>query len=70
MVFRVPPLSSPLPGGGIDAVMNSHAGRLFVDLARLAWGDFRLTDEDAEAVGHICRPLDGLPLRLSWPQHA
>ena len=38
--------------------------RLFLELARSADPDFKLSDSNASAVSSICRRLDGLPLAL------
>lgn len=38
--------------------------RLFVDRAGDARHGFALTDENAEAIGQICRRLDGIPLAI------
>jgi non-specific serine/threonine protein kinase len=63
--FRVPSLSAPEPGDtAAERVGNFEAVRLFLERARLAASDFRLTDENAPAVAEICRRLDGIPLAL------
>jgi predicted ATPase len=38
--------------------------RLFIERARQVVPKFSLTDENAEAVGEICRRLDGIPLAI------
>jgi predicted ATPase/class 3 adenylate cyclase/TolA-binding protein len=40
------------------------AAQLFVERARAASNRFALTDQNAAAVGQICRRLDGIPLAL------
>jgi predicted ATPase/DNA-binding NtrC family response regulator len=63
--FRVPPLA--LPGEGeraIEQLARFEAVRLFLDRARLVDPGFTLTDQNASAVGELCRRLDGLPLAL------
>jgi predicted ATPase/DNA-binding CsgD family transcriptional regulator len=51
--LRVPSLS-----------LSDEAIELFTDRARRVLPDFRVTDENAAAVGEICRRLDGLPLAI------
>jgi non-specific serine/threonine protein kinase len=66
LVWRVPSLALPpadatLTGqelAGFDAV------HLFVERARDALQDFRLTPENAASVVAICRQLDGIPLAI------
>src|SRR5262249_26169265 len=47
-----------------SSVEHAEAVRLLVDRARMARPDFRVTDENAAALGQICRRLDGIPLAL------
>ena len=61
-VYPVPPLALPDPADA-DPV-GSEAVRLFVERARAVEPAFALTDENATAVGEICRRLDGLPLAI------
>jgi predicted ATPase/class 3 adenylate cyclase len=42
----------------------ADAIELFVERAQAAASDFRLTDENEEAVAEICRRFDGLPLAI------
>ena len=51
--WRVPSLS-----------LADDAIELFIDRARRARPDFRITDETAAAVAEICRRLDGMPLAI------
>ena len=62
-VFPVAPLSLP-PAATRDAVERSDAGALFVERARTARPDFRLTDANAVAVAEVCELVDGLPLAI------
>ena len=66
--FRVDPLSAPGeiergPGAAARAAA-SESVRLFVDRAREARPDFRLTDDNAPDVAQICAELEGLPLAV------
>jgi predicted ATPase len=55
----------PLPEGeDPEALERSEAVALFLDRARLAYWDFALDADNAQAVARICRRLDGLPLAL------
>ena len=47
-----------------DVPERSPAGRMFLAAARRSRPDFELGVGDADAVGRICRRLDGLPLAL------
>jgi non-specific serine/threonine protein kinase len=66
LVWRVPSLALPPVDaaviepepGGFDAI------HLFVERARDAQRDFRLTPENAASVVSICRQLDGIPLAI------
>jgi predicted ATPase len=62
-VFPVPPLSLPDHGDAMSAG-DSEAVRLFCDRAAAVQPDFRLSDDNAEAITAICRSLDGLPLAI------
>ncbi len=64
--YPVPPL--PLPGYSagtpVGELASSPAVALFVDRARAVRPGFALTEGNAEAVGQICRRLEGLPLAI------
>jgi predicted ATPase/DNA-binding SARP family transcriptional activator len=63
--WPVPPLTVPDPGVRDPQVAaGAESVRLFCDRATLARPDFALTAANAEAVGDICRQLDGLPLAI------
>ncbi len=62
----VVPLRLPRPEDdpSSEELAASPAVALFVDRARAANPEFRLTEENEDAVLEICRRLDGLPLAL------
>jgi predicted ATPase/DNA-binding CsgD family transcriptional regulator len=62
----VPPLGVPEPHTclSIEDLRSIPSVALFVERARAVMPDFRLIDENAEAVAEICRRLDGLPLAI------
>jgi len=64
--FSVPPLTLPdaRAVGDLDRVSKNEAVALFVERARAAKPDFRITDKNAPAVVGICVRLDGLPLAI------
>ncbi len=61
--WLVPPLSMPASSTA-DTVLQSEAGRLFLERARAVAPAFALDDSNAQAVGQICRRLDGIPLAI------
>jgi predicted ATPase/transcriptional regulator with XRE-family HTH domain len=64
--FMVEPLSVPRADGPrtLETVAKSPAAQLFVDRAQAIVPDFELTPSNADALGAICRRLDGLPLAI------
>ncbi|HYW24132.1 MAG TPA: LuxR C-terminal-related transcriptional regulator [Terriglobales bacterium] len=66
VVWRIAPLSLPgrrhdhhrRPAGGSEAV------RLFEDRARLVRPGFEVEPTNADAVAHVCRRLEGIPLAI------
>jgi predicted ATPase len=58
------PVPSAAEHQALDDVSRIDAVALFVERARRIRPDFRLTDDNASAVGGICRRLDGLPLAI------
>jgi non-specific serine/threonine protein kinase len=64
-VFRVPTLSSPDPSRvPLSDYAAYDAVQLFVERAASLKPDFALTDQNAPAVGQVCRGLDGIPLAI------
>lgn len=62
--WRVEPLAVPPEDSTPEHVMDFDAVRLFEDRARSAAPDFKVDDDNAEAVAEVCRRLDGIPLAL------
>jgi predicted ATPase/class 3 adenylate cyclase len=64
--YRLGPLGLPDAerGADPDRLGASDAVQLFVERARLIDPEFRLTDENVDAVADICATLDGLPLAI------
>jgi len=62
LAFRVPSLT--YPPEGTDHTYEYEAPRLFVDRAQLTLPAFKPTAEDWQAIGAICRHLDGIPLAI------
>ena len=63
--WEVPPLRVPdLQARSADAVVTADAVALFETRARQVRPDFVVTDDNAAAVGEICRRLDGIPLAV------
>jgi predicted ATPase len=64
--FPVPPLQLPPDPATapLDDIAASPAVALFVDRARAVRHDFALNAVNVEAVTHICRRLEGLPLAI------
>lgn len=65
-VQSLPTLATPAPGEAISAheALKFSAVQLFVERAIAVLDSFELTDANAEAVGEICRRLDGMPLAI------
>ena len=64
--YSVPPLELPAStrDPGVEEVLGSPSGRLFIERARAVSSTFSLTKANAAAVASICWRLDGLPLAL------
>jgi len=66
VAWRVPSLRLPDPSEPIDSgrLMRYEAVQLFVTRAQEAAPAFRLDDDNARVVAHICQRLDGMPLAI------
>ena len=58
------PEEDPLAQGALVRLAATPCVRLFVDRAQGVLPDFQVTHNNAQAVGEICRRLDGLPLAI------
>ncbi|WP_207124350.1 ATP-binding protein, partial [Actinocatenispora comari] len=63
-LYPVPALDTPAEGVDVTATRASPAVRLLVDRAAAVRPGFTVTADNADAVGAICRRLDGAPLAL------
>lgn len=63
--YPVPPLSLPEDEhASVESLRQSEAGALFVRRAQMIAPRFEATHENAPAIAHVCRRLDGLPLAI------
>ena len=62
--FRVPPLSVPSEDAACEVLQESESVQLFLARAKAVSPQFKLTTENADAIGAICRALDGLSLAI------
>ena len=67
-VHRLPPLESPTQSAGLSAneALRFPAVQLFAECAAATVNDFKVTDENAASIAHICRELDGIPLAIEF----
>lgn len=64
-IYRVPSLSLPGPEAvRAEDVLSFEAPRLFAERAAFHRQEFTVTDENAAALGALCRRLDGIPLAI------
>lgn len=67
-VSLVTPLTLPeLADKGVvtpELLIDSKAGRLFIERATATGGRFRWTDQEVAAIAAICQRLDGIPLAI------
>jgi predicted ATPase/DNA-binding SARP family transcriptional activator len=66
VAWLVPSLSLPEPQAELTLarIQQSDAVRLFVERAQAVLPNFSLTEQNAHAVVHICRRLDGIALAI------
>lgn len=66
IVWSVAPLTVPdvSPRATAHSVLNSEAGRLFVERAAAVRSSFCATDDNAPLLARLCRRLDGIPLAI------
>src|SRR5579871_2410715 len=62
--FALMPLSLPSQDMEIESLMGCGSVALFADRARLVRPDFALTTNNREAIGALCRRLEGMPLSI------
>ena len=63
-VLILDPLEPPTLPMRPERLLDFAAGALFADRAKNARPDFKVTERNVNAVGEICKRLDGLPLAL------
>jgi predicted ATPase len=66
-VVPIPPMEVPPEHdlvGGVEALLDVDAVRLFVDRAMAADPTFRFDDRTAADIAAVCRAVDGLPLAV------
>jgi len=64
--LAVPPLALPRDGTAVtpSSLAQFDAVRFFEQRAQLVLPSFRIADDNADVVHHVCRRLDGLPLAI------
>ncbi|MFF8645082.1 BTAD domain-containing putative transcriptional regulator [Streptomyces sp. NPDC015345] len=63
-LLPVPPLGVPRQRGAAPSLTRCEAVRLLADRAEACAPHFRITARNQEAVGRLCRRLDGIPLAI------
>jgi len=64
-IYYLPSLSIPENDDALPEKINEYESvRLFEERAVLALSSFRLTKQNTQNVGHICRRVDGIPLAI------
>jgi predicted ATPase/class 3 adenylate cyclase/tetratricopeptide (TPR) repeat protein len=62
--YRVPSLSLPNPNGGLQAIHESEAVRLFLERATAILPEFEITEANSPVIAQICQRLDGIALAI------
>jgi predicted ATPase/DNA-binding SARP family transcriptional activator len=62
--WRVPSMSTPPAGTGLEELARFEAARLFLERARMLSPDLELSAADAGHVARICARLEGIPLAI------
>jgi predicted ATPase/class 3 adenylate cyclase/DNA-binding winged helix-turn-helix (wHTH) protein len=63
-ILPTPSLAAPPADAAPEEIVEADAVRLFIDRAVAVTAGFELSDENAAAVGQVCRRLDGVPLAI------
>ncbi len=63
-ILAVRSLRTPAAGEAPNEIVETAAARLFLARAQSVRSDLRLDQRSVEAIGEICRRLDGIPLAL------
>lgn len=64
LAWRVPSLPVPSEGAEADGIAENETVQLFRERASAVEPSFRLDAENVDAVGSVCRDLDGIPLAV------
>jgi predicted ATPase/DNA-binding NarL/FixJ family response regulator len=62
--WRVPHLALPAKRASFDQVTQAESVKLFEERARLVEPGFEIDKSNCDAIGEVCRRLDGLPLAI------
>lgn len=63
-VLRLSTLEPTPPGTSAGELAKNEAVALFLERAQSRWPEFEISESQLDAVGEICRSLDGLPLAI------
>jgi predicted ATPase len=64
ITYSVPAMYFPSAQAKVDQVIASDAVRLFVERASAVMPGYKIKRDNAQAIGQICRRLDGIPLAI------
>ena len=62
--YFVPPLSLPAADASVQELVESEAGSLFIQQARMTLPGFPVNSSNAPTIARICARLDGIPLAI------